>query len=971
MIPFLYQVASLFYSKYGAEVSRLAFVFPNRRTGLFFQKYLSEVSEKPLFSPTILTINDLFVQLSGKQTADRISMLFKLYDIYLDHSGSSETFDEFLYWGEMLLNDFDDIDKYMVDARMLFTNVTDLREIENDFSFLSPEQIAAIRTFWSSFYPKGDTPNQEQFLAVWQILYALYADLREALAAEGKGYEGMIFREVVELLEKNECCDLPYTKVVFVGLNALSVAEERFLSELQKRGIADFYWDYASPKVTDPDNKASYFVERNLRQFPSQLIGNGQLATDNEDGGKKKIEVIGIPSGIGQAKQVHSLLSELCKEDEMSAEEALRTAVILPDEHLLIPVLNAIPEQIRRINVTMGYPLAGTPVASLMEYILALQKNIRYVDRRPVFYFRDVLPILNHRYVSTTSPEVVSDLVKDISENNKIYISYDDLNKTPLLSILFTPVTAVDAFSDYLIGVLQELNKAVESGKWKVENIDSDAEQLSTSDSQLSTINDIEQEFIFHYFATVNRMKEVMQEANVEMKIDTYFRLLKRVTDTITIPFHGEPLSGLQIMGVLETRALDFDRLIILSMNEGIFPLRKAANSFIPYNLRRGFGLPTYEHQDSVWAYHFYRLIYRASHVSLLYDTRSNGLQTGEVSRFVHQLHYHYEEPIRNKLVVYNVSSSKTPALQVAKTKEVMNRLAAFRRGGERAISASAVNTYLDCPLKFYFSVVEGIREEEEVSETIESNIFGSILHKVMEELYQPFCGKMVTADLLKAIRKDTPMLMGAVARAFAEIFFKTDIVRPLTGQNFLIGEMIRKYVEKVLERDAKLTPFRYIESEKKIKKLFPLADKSEIQLKGFIDRIDEVRDAVRIIDYKSGSGTTQFTSVEALFDKEDKDRAKAVMQVFMYAWMYGAKAIQPGIYYMRTLFSPSFDSGIYRRTDRFKTEQVLDFDNYRTDFENSLRNCLDEIFDTETPFRQTPNGKACLYCPFKDICGK
>ena len=978
MKPFLYQVASLFYSKYGAEVSRLAFVFPNRRTGLFFQKYLSEVSEKPLFSPTILTINDLFVQLSGKQTADRISMLFKLYDIYLSHSGSSETFDEFLYWGEMLLNDFDDIDKYMADARMLFTNVTDLREIENDFSFLSPEQIAAIRTFWSSFYPKGDTPNQEQFLAVWQILYALYTDLREALAAEGRGYEGMIFREVVEQMERNECCDLPYTKVVFVGLNALSVAEERFLSELQKREIADFYWDYASPKVTDPDNKASYFVERNLRRFPSQLIvESGELKVENENGNSDakqlstfnsqlstpKIEVIGIPSGIGQAKQVCSILNELCKEDEMSAEEALRTAVILPDEHLLIPVLNAIPEQIRRINVTMGYPLAGTPVASLMEYILALQKNIRYVDRRPVFYFRDVLPILNHRYISTTSPEVVSNLVKDISENNKIHISYDDLNQTPLLSILFTPVTEVEMFSDYLINVLQELNRVMTLQTGEEEE---DATQRT---------NDLEQEFIFHYFTTVNRMKEVMQEANVRMKIDTYFRLLKRVTDTITIPFHGEPLSGLQIMGVLETRALDFDRLIILSMNEGIFPLRKAANSFIPYNLRRGFGLPTYEHQDSVWAYHFYRLIYRASHVSLLYDTRSNGLQTGEVSRFVHQLHYHYEEPIQNKLVVYNVSSSKTPALQVAKTEEVMNRLAAFRSGGTRAISASAVNTYLDCPLKFYFSVVEGIREEEEVSETIESNVFGSILHKVMEELYQPFCGKMVTADLLKAIRKDTPMLTGAVARAFAEIFFKTDIVRPLPGQNFLIGEMIRKYVEKVLERDGKLTPFRYIESEKKIKRLFPLTDKSEIQLKGFIDRVDEVRDAVRIIDYKSGSGTTQFPSVEALFDKEDTDRAKAVMQVFMYAWMYGSvqlpTVIQPGIYYMRTLFSPSFDPGIYRRTDRFKTEQVLDFANYHADFENGLRNCLDEIFGRETPFVQTPNGKACVYCPFKDICGK
>lgn len=959
MTPFLQQIASLFYQQYGAEVSRLAFVFPNRRTGLFFQKYLSEVADKPLFSPTILTINDLFVQLSGKQTADRINMLFMQYDIYVRHSGSTETFDEFLYWGEMLLNDFDDVDKYMADARMLFTNVTDLREIENDFSFLDAEQIAAIRTFWSSFYPKGDSPNQEEFLAVWKILYTLYNDLRDALAAEGRGYEGMIFREVVEQMEQNNCCDLPYTKVVFVGLNALSVAEERFLIQLQKRGIADFYWDYASDKVTDLNNKASYFVERNLKNFPSQYPLPAEEKVDTE------IEVIGIPSGIGQAKQVYTLLNELCKEDEMSPEEALRTAIILPDEHLLIPVLNAIPEQIRRINVTMGYPLAGTPVASLMEYILALQKNVRYVDRQPVFYFRDVLPILNHRYISSTCPEIVNALVKDIAENNRIYISAADLGKTDLLSVLFLPVTDVNTFSDYLINVLQELNKvmhALSSGEEE-----EDATQRT---------NDLEQEFIFHYFTTVNRMKEIMQDAGIEMKIDTYFRLLKRVTDTITIPFRGEPLSGLQIMGVLETRALDFDRLIILSMNEGIFPLRKAANSFIPYNLRRGFGLPTYEHQDSVWAYHFYRLIYRASHVSLLYDTRSNGLQTGEVSRFVHQLHYHYEVPLQNKLVVYNVSSAKTPALQVKKTDEVMQRLNAFHKGGSRAISASAVNTYLDCPLKFYFSVVEGIQEEEEVSETIESNVFGSILHKVMEELYMPLCGKIVTADLLKAIKKDTPVLTGAIARAFAEIFFMSDVVRPLTGQNFLIGEMIRKYVEKILERDSKLTPFRYIESERKINRLFTLGDnRTEIQLKGFIDRIDEVRDAIRIIDYKSGSGTSVFTSVESLFDKEDKDRAKAVMQVFMYSWMLGAapagKTIQPGIYYMRTLFSDSFDASVSRRIERTKTEPVTDFSAYSEAFEGELRRCLDEIFGRETPFTQTTTEKACAWCPFKDICGK
>lgn len=959
MKPFLYQVASLFYEKWGAEVSRLAFVFPNRRTGLFFQKYLSEVADTPLFSPTILTINDLFIQLSGKQSADRISMLFTLYDIYIRQSGSTETFDEFLYWGEMLLNDFDDIDKYMANARMLFSNVTDLREIENDFDFLSDEQIAAIRSFWSSFYPRGDTPNQQQFLAVWQVLYDLYEEFRATMAAEGKGYEGMIFREVVESMERGESPDLPYERIVFVGLNALSVSEERFLAQLQKREIADFYWDYVSDKVTDPDNKASYFVSRNLKSFPSSM------KLPPEEKVKTEIEVIGIPSGIGQAKHVYTLLSDWCKEAEMSSEEALRTAVILPDEHLLIPVLNAIPEQIRRINVTMGYPLAGTPVASLIEYILALQKNVRYIDRNPLFYFRDVLPVLNHRYILSTSPEIISSLVKEITENNKIYISHTELGKTPLLEILFTPVTGVEAFSDYLIKVLEELNKVMSAL--------SDEEE---EDATLRT-NDLEQEFIFHYFTTVNRMREVMRDACVEMKIDTFFRLSKRVTDTITIPFHGEPLSGLQIMGVLETRALDFDRLIILSMNEGIFPQRKAANSFIPYNLRRGFGLPTYEHQDSVWAYHFYRLIERASHVSLLYDTRSNGLQTGEVSRFVHQLHYHYEVPMRDKLVVYNVSSSKTPPLAVPKREDIMRRLDAYRKGGSKAISASAINTYLDCPLKFYFSVVEGIREEEEVSETIESDVFGSILHKVMEELYKPFQGKMVTVDLLKAIRKDTALLTGAIARAFASEFFKTEVVRSLTGQNYLIGEMIRKYVEKILERDGKLTPFVYIESERKINGLISLSDHSEIRLKGFIDRVDEVLDAIRIIDYKSGSGTTTFSSIESLFNKEEKDRAKAVMQVFMYCWMYAhftenkGKTIQPGIYYVRSLFSDPFDPSVYHRIERGKSEKVEDFSGYAQAFEEGLRGCLDEIFNPEIPFTQTPTGKACSYCPFKGICGK
>ncbi len=964
MTPFLQHVASLFYQVYGPKIARLAFVFPNRRAGLFFTKYLAEMSDQPLFSPSILTINDLFQQLGDKQPADRMHLLFTLYAIYVRKSGTTETFDDFLYWGEMLLNDFDDVDKYLADARMLFRNVTDLRAIEQDYSFLSENQLKAIRTFWSSFYPVGDSPNQKQFIEVWEILYELYLELRETLAAEGKGYEGMIFREVAEALKGGADCRMPYEKIVFVGLNALSESEERLLIELQRREIADFYWDYASPCVADPQNRTWYFAERNLRLFPSQYELPVEAAPDTQ------IEVVGIPSAVGQAKWVSGLLEALYQQGELNEETALRTALVLPDEHLLIPVLHSIPESVRNINVTMGYPLAGTPVASLMECVLNLQKNIRYTDRIPAFYFRDVLPVLNHPYIVRTAPGQVAVLVRAITGHNRIYVSAGELAVTPLLRELFSPVDTVDAFMAYLIRVLELLSRIIGIDETLTD------EEAEATDMRL-TIADIEQEFIFHYYTTVNRMREVIREAAVEMRIETCFRLVKRATDAITIPFRGEPLAGLQVMGVLETRALDFDRLIILSVNEGTFPAHHTAGSFIPYNLRRGFGLPTYEHQDSVWAYHFYRLIYRASHVSLVYDTRSGGLQTGEMSRYIHQLRYHYNVPLQEKLVVYNVSAAKSPVVEVQKTDEVMRKLAEFHGGGTRALSASTLNTYLDCPLKFYFSVIEQVQEEEEVNETVESSVFGSILHKVLEELYKPLCGQLVTADLLQLIRKDQTTLTEVIRRAFAELFFKSAKVSPLTGQNYLVGEMIRKYAVKVLERDAKLTPFVYWESERRIEGLFTLTKGTRIRLKGFIDRIDEVNGSVRLIDYKSGSGTTSFPSIESLFDKTEKNRAKAVMQVFMYGWIYGHqpggmnKPIQPGIYYMRTLFEPGFDAGVYHHIARGQSVAVTHFAPFEADYERAMRNCLDELFDPQVPFSQTPEGKACSYCPFAAICGK
>ncbi|MDR2119867.1 MAG: PD-(D/E)XK nuclease family protein [Tannerella sp.] len=956
MIPFLQQVATLCYNHYGEGLRRVAFVFPNRRAGLFFRKYLSQAAGKPIFAPAILTVDGLFMQLSGKAAADHLGMLFMLYRIYSRRSGVEERFDDFVFWGEMLLKDFDDVDRYLVDARSLFTNVSDLHGLDGDLGYLSREQVEAIRAFWSSFRTGGEvSEHRRRFLHVWELLYDVYVEFRAALAGAGQGYGGMIFREVVERIEREGVGGVPYDKIIFTGLNALSAAETRLLQLLAAHGRADFYWDCGSKMLLDPHNRASHFVIEHLKRFPSAL------PLPPERHGVPEIDLIGVPSATGQAKYVHTLLREMLGgRMAMDPEEALRTAIVLPDERLLVPVLNSIPEEIEQVNITLGYPLSGTPVASLVESILLLHKNARFTGGRCVFYHRDVLPILAHQYIRAICGDGATAAAGDIAAHNRIYVDAADLGFNRLLAIIFSPPDGTDSFADYLAGVLQALNGALSALR------PGEAEE-----DDPCSMHDLEQEFVYHYFTVVNRMKSLVAESGISMTADTCFRLLKRIADTITIPFSGEPLSGLQIMGVLETRVLDFDRLIILSMNEGIFPARTSLDSFIPGNLRRGFGLPAFEYQDSMRAYHFYRLIARAKHVTLLYDTRTEGLRTGEVSRFVHQLRYHYNIPVRHRMLVYHIASSHPAPLRVEKSGGTAEKLSAFLLHGNKALSASAINTYLDCPLKFYFTCIEEMKEEEEVTENIENRTFGNILHKALELLYHPFCGTMLTADLLK-IASDEASLTEIIARAFAEACFRTDKVQPLGGQHYLTGEIIRKYVLKILEHDARMTPFRYIGSEKKMQTALRLTDGREVRLKGFIDRIDEADGALRIADYKTGiKKPLEYKTMEALFDPADPDRPSAVMQVFTYAWMYGAddaRPVRPVVYYVRDLFSTHFDPAVYYGKEK---TPVDDFTPLRNDFEACLRTCLDEMMHAGTPFVQTADDKPCRYCPYAGICGR
>jgi hypothetical protein len=917
MESFLQKVAGEYLKTYGAVFGKTAFIFPNRRAGLFFCKYLTELCPTPITVPEVMSLHDLSFRLVKKEEADRLRMLFTLYSLYTEKSGSKETFDEFFYWGEMLLRDFDEVDKYLVDARMLFTNVTDLRKIETDYSFLSPAQVEAIRAFWSSFQPKEKGGRSEQdFLAVWQILYELYTTLRMRLAAEGAAYEGMAYREMAEQADRLSPETIGFEHLVFVGLHGLTPAETQLVESLKRMGIGE------------------------------------EVREETVEGNFGEIEVVGVPSGIGQAKYVYTLLSTWAKEGKIDGEAALRTAIVLPDESLLVPLLNAIPEEIPQVNVTMGYPLAGTSAATLVNALLSLQSNARKTDEGSVtFYHKDVDSILSHPYIRMAGGTEADAARQDIAQGNKVRVSVADVARTPLFTCIFSPLDETAEWGTYLADILLRLSGTVPAGE--------DTEAVSL------------------YRTTILRFNDIIRRSSVALRGDTYRHLLRRAVDIIKIPFSGEPLAGLQIMGVLETRTLSFDRLVILSMNEGTFPPRRNDNTFIPHNLRRGFSLPTGEQRDRLWAYHFYRLLGYAQQVSLIYDTRTGDMHTGEPSRFIHQLRYRYEYPLRDRRVVYPVSSSPDYTFTVEKDESVLLRLDNFLDGGNASLSASAINIYLDCPLRFYFSVVEGTREETLVNESVESSIFGNILHETLQRIYEPFRNRDLDAALLRNLAGNRRLLEQAIAGAFAKVFFRTPDTRPLTGQNYLVARMIYKYVLHVLTEDARLAPFRYLASECRLEARFSLSDDRQVRLKGFIDRLDTVGGGVRIVDYKSG-GSNELTipSYEALFDPHLRKRPKEAMQVLLYAWMYLHQPavdrdtpLYADIYYMRKLFSSPFTTALRFRNGYNKTVPFGDFLPHEAPFEEALRACLDELFSPSVPFTPTSDPDHCRYCPFSSVC--
>ena len=941
---FLRQVAAAFVA---ADNLNCRFVLPNRRSMKFFQKFLGQEYGKkwgsPLFSPQIGTINELFIELADLLPADPVEQLYILYKEYIsikyketgyDSAAGKDTFDEFVHWGDVILKDFNDIDKYLVDARQLFTNIRDLKEIESDFSYLSKRQFEAVKSFWTNYLRGGTlSSKKELFSSIWGIMHELYTSFNSALEKKGLGYEGQIYRKVAQNVDKYNF----EKKIVFIGFNAPNRCERKLMQYLKDAGKGDFYWDFYGPMLTDKSNGASEIISGLVKEFPSEYHIEGCAL----EVGVQNFNVYASPSGTGQAFVVADILKKLFPGEEVQDAQAFSTAIVLPDENLLMPVLNSIPHKFKSINVTMGYPIAATSLASFMSLVKQLQQDLKRKGDKWMFYHKSLLDLISHEYVKKLCGEKAQEIKKKVLEGNMIYIAADSAvleDIASLLKVVLVPVDGSQQMLAYLASVLEFLDGELES--W-------------------------DREFICQYHQRVKRLEQL----EIPMETRTCLKLVEQLCSGIVVPFKGEPLKGLQIMGTLETRALDFDNVIIVSANEGKFPSSNTGNSIVPYNLRIGFGLPTYELQDGIAAYHFYRSICRAKNIHLIYDTRSEGLSSGEVSRYVKQLKFHFAVNINELAVsVPPVLGQAQEGIKVVKRGEVMEKLLKMYTGsGEKSLSASALNNYISCPLKFYVENVEGLSDEDEVSESVESNTFGSIFHHVMEGIYKKYEGKRVGREEIEKEKEDYANIGRLILEGFVK-YMHTDL---LEGQHKIVEALLRKYIALALDTDMQ-TPFRYVAGERRVKYALPIrGGEVTVNFKAFIDRIDTLVEGniTRIIDYKTGSVVPPDSNfdIQQLFDKEGEGKYKAIAQLYLYALIMFDSKLSAGEKVDDALLTVYQLKKIAKEPPFVMLMQHDSLARYK----ELLIECVGEIFNEDIPFYPNPQEKNCGYCKLQAVCRK
>jgi CRISPR/Cas system-associated exonuclease Cas4 (RecB family) len=950
MRPILESLA-IYLTRRGADsLGDTRIILPNRRSGIFLQRHLAQTSPGVSWSPRIQAINEFIGETSEMEAVDQLEMVFTLYDLYQDAVDVPEPVDEFYHWGELMLSDFDEIDKYLVDADMLFSNVRDLKEIEEPLAGLDDQQIGFIRQFWEGFQAGGASDEKEKFLGFWELLPRLYHGLRERLSSGGLGYQGMLYREVVEKIAKGVLPSPPGGTIV-AGFNALNGCEKQIFSWLKRHG-AEFFWDYDQSYLADQHQEAGRFIRENLNHFPPPV----ELDTFNSLKDEKEIRIFELPSDVLQAKTVYRILEEHVPALQDACTE---TALILCDEELLMPVITSLPANVEEINVTMGYPMKSTPVYGFIDTLLRMQHNTRRSpEGTEQFYHRDVSAVLLHPYLRRMEGNMPDNRLEEISHSNLIYVDRPFFTGH-LEQIIFRCVEGATELLDYLRSVFQQI----------LENLAGDESLVHRQ---------LDREFIFQLLIHLNKLEAILA-SRPEISANLAERLFRKILSGIRIPFEGEPLAGVQIMGILETRMLDFRHVVLLSMNEEIMPAAHQGYSYIPYTLRRAFRMPAKEEMDAIYAYYFNRLLQRAEKVDLLYNSGSEGMRTGEMSRYLHQLVYSRgTEVIRPGM---DISAMATSPLVVAHTPEMDRML--DRLGEEGAdgkyLSPSAINAYMDCSLKFYLRYVAGIGEPDEVKEEIDAAGFGTVVHESIRSLYEEIAarnkGILTREELEQLLRSSHPEEV--LRRSFLRYHFHGKKHASIEGRNIIAFRVMLRYLEKIIQTDIKIAPLKLISAEQTYTGKLTIKTEGgdlNLMLGGKIDRVDFVEDRIRVIDYKTGEARTQFSSIESLFDSSAMARNGAAFQTLFYAWLVGIshpdEKIMPGLYAMRSLYEPGFDPALFLGSRQPRT-RLDSFGEVEQEFTRHLRITLSGIFDRTIPFTQTENRMKCRICNFAAICNR
>ena len=925
MKGFLTEIADELLRQYGDDMGKVTLVFPNRRAGLFLRQILRNRTKKAVWAPEIISFRDFIERESGLTVPDSLYLIFQLYQVYRRMIPHKEAFEEFYFWGQMLLRDFDEIDKYLIHARQLYTDLSRQKELDAAFDYLTPEQQDLIRQFWRGF-DSGTSSSQEEFLRIWKKLYDVYSGFREVLANQGYAYEGALYRDLAERIDQHTW-QYKNDVIWFAGFNALTAAEERIIKYWLSDQSTRIFWDVDAYYSENRNQEAGRFFRMHRRDprlsgtFPPEIPSR----IGHED---QHIRILGVPQFVGQAKVCGEILAGLLNEKpELSME---RIAIVLADETLLLPVLHSLPEKVGAINITMGFPLSFAPLSGFIEQLAELQTLSRQDEEGRRFHYRQIMAVENHPMMTAYR---AADNPWTRRDGQRLYWNEKDLAVNPVYELIFR--SDQGDFVAYLIRILEELSAGLH-------------EDIVTASH-------------IHYFLRhLYRYSDLMDGA---IGVDMFRRLFRQLVRLDKIPFTGEPLEGLQIMGVLETRNLDFDHLFVLGMNEESFPAGRNMHSYIPYNLRKAYDLPHRDQQDAIYAYLFYRLLHNCRNAVFTYNTEGDELGGEEMSRFLKQLIYEKPVALTHELVNSAVNVGHEGKISFHQSDGSLKQLSRFLDGEEaRPLSPSAVNTYMDCSLKFYFRYVAHLYEIDELEDNVDARTLGSLIHEGVETLYTPFLYKEVTeAD----IRQLEDKIEDAVIAGFRKQYNIPDEESfELEGKNVIAKEVASKYLRKILERDLEYAPFVIRGLEEKVVGIYTLQDGRKVMAGGSVDRIDEKEGMIRIVDFKTGTDERKFNGSEGLIGEK---RTKAAFQTFYYAMLYspgGDQAVVPAVYNRNVLFQG--EDPLFEDTER---KSVVDSVSEYSEFKNQVRQVIENIFDPRGVFDQTDDLKICEKCPYNQIC--